>query len=269
MPARLDRAQATAALTRRLRPRRPGLLDIVSELHHFALITYAVPRERLAPLVPDRFEIVELTIGGEPRALVSAVPFVDVDFRFVRMPWLRLRFAQTNHRVYVRDRDSGEHAVWFFGTTLGSRWVHAARLLWSIPWHRARYRVDCDYDPVTARYRRFRYDIDCGWCAARIDLDDTGQPPPVVDGFETVEEMTLVLTHPVDGYFRRRDGVLGTYAVSHAVIAFHLARPRDLYFSLYERLGLLSPDEMQRPLSALIARRTEFHIHMPPRRLTP
>jgi hypothetical protein len=110
-----------------------GSLDIMSELQHFALINYAVPKERLEPHIPDRFEILELPIAGERRALLSAVPFVDVDFQFVGLPWFRFRFAQTNHRVYVRDRSNGEHVAWFFGTTLGSRWVHLPQLLWCIP----------------------------------------------------------------------------------------------------------------------------------------
>jgi hypothetical protein len=77
--------------------------------------------------------------------------------------------------------------------------------------------------------------------------------------------MTLVLTHPLEGYFYRRDGRIGTYSVSHEVIPMSLARPRDLYFSLYERMGILTADEMQRPTSVLVSRRTRFSIHMPPR----
>jgi hypothetical protein len=253
------------ALARRLQPRALGFIDIVSELHHFALINYAVPRERLAPYIPDRFEIVELPIGGQPRALLSVVPFIDVDFRFVRLPFVRFRFAQTNHRVYVRDRRSGEHVVWFFGTTLGSRWVHMAQLLWRIPWHHARYRIRCEFDEASQRYQHFQYDIASRWCSARIDVEDTGEPCPLLDGFGSTDEMTLVLTHPVEGYFHRRDGRVGTYQVSHPIIPTRVARPRDLYFSLYERLGILTRDEMQNPASVLITRRTEFSIHMPPR----
>jgi hypothetical protein len=261
----MNGAAAKLALERRLAPRALGWMDIVSELHHFALISYAVEKERLAPHIPERFEIVELPIAGERRALLSAVPFVDVDFRFARLPWARFRFAQTNHRVYVRDRESGEHVVWFFGTTLGSRWVHLAQLLWRIPWHHARYRIDCAFDEAAQRYSRFRYEIDSDWCSARIDLEDTGQPAPLVEGFATEEEMTLVLTQPLVGYFRRRDWRVGTYSVSHDLIPLRLARPRDLYFGLYERLGIMSRDEMQLPSSVLISRRTDFSIHMPPR----
>ena len=69
------------------------------------------------------------------------VPFWDYDFRFAHLaPFLTFQFGQTNHRVYITDRRTGEPAVWFFGTTLGSPVVTIPRLLWRLPWHMARYR---------------------------------------------------------------------------------------------------------------------------------
>ena len=135
-------------LEQRLIKRQPGWLDIRSDLRHFALINYAVPPERLAPHIPtDRFEIPTYDINGRQLALLSVVPFVDDDFCFYRLlPWFKFRFPQTNFRVYVIDRATGEPVVWFFGTTLGSRVVSLARALWRIPWHWATYAVDCEYD---------------------------------------------------------------------------------------------------------------------------
>lgn len=260
--------EAQRTLERRLAPRALGLIDIVSELRHFALITYAVPKERLAPHIPERFEITEFWIDGERRALLSVVPFLDADFHFQSVPWARCRFAQTNHRVYVTDRSTGEPAVWFFGTTLGSHVVHLARWIWRIPWHHARYVVDCDYDAERSRYRSFRYRIDSSWCSGRIDLEDTGQPMRLSDGFTSIEHMTLVLTHPIEGFFRRTDGRVGTYSVSHDVIPSTVAQPKDLYFALYERLGIMTPADMQHPHSVLVSPRTVFSIHMPPRAIS-
>ncbi|MFN7130959.1 MAG: DUF2071 domain-containing protein [Myxococcales bacterium] len=235
-------------------------------LRHFALITFAVPVERLLPFIPaDRFEVTTFEVGGEPRALLSAVPFLDTDFRFVRLaPFLRFEFAQTNHRVYVRDRRTGEPAVWFLGTTLGSRWVNVPRLLWRLPWHPARYRLDCAWDAAAGRYRTFRYAIDSAWCAGALALDDTGAPPPLLPGFTSHAEQQLVLTHPTAGFYRRLDGRLGSYSIWHDALPMTRAVPRETYFALYERLGLLSREEMRSPHSALIAREVEFDIHLPP-----
>lgn len=79
-----------------------------------------MPSERLRPFVHPRFDLDTIALYGRTRALRSAVPFEDEDFRAAASPSPRWRFGQTNYRLYVRDRQTGEHCVWFLGTTLGS-----------------------------------------------------------------------------------------------------------------------------------------------------
>lgn len=258
-----------AVLDRRVSDRQTGWLDIRSTLLHFALINYAVPIERLLPHIPqDRFEIARFEIGGRSCGLLSVVPFLDDDFHFSRLaPFAKFRFGQTNHRVYVIDRTTGEHVVWFFGTTLGSWLVHCARSLWRIPWYSAQYNFDCDFDPAEKRYRRYRFDVQSDWCSCEIELRHDGTPLTLLEGFESVDQMKLILTHPVRGFFHRLDGSLGTYSVWHREIPLTMARAEQLYFSLYERIGLLSRDEMMRPHSILVCPETLFEVHMPPHRI--
>jgi len=258
-----------ALLAHRLTPRRDGWLDVRSTLRHFALITYTLPVSRLARYIPtDRFAIATFDIGGERRAMLSAVPFLDVDFHFARLfPFLKFRFGQTNHRAYVVNKATGKPGVWFFGTTLGSPVVQIARTLWRIPWHRARYRIDCTYDATARRYDTYRYTIASDWCSARIAIEDTGAPIALTEGFAEMDAMRLILTHPVDGYFHRLDGALGTYSVRHDAMQGTIGRPTDLYFSLYDRLDLLTPDEMQRPHSIFLSPEIAFQILLPPKRL--
>ncbi|HUF38317.1 MAG TPA: DUF2071 domain-containing protein [Anaerolineales bacterium] len=255
-------------LTHRITDRNSGWLDVRSDLLHFALITYALPRERLRPHIPDRFEIQTFPIGGDHLALMSAVPFLDEDFSFYRIaPFIKIKFAQTNYRVYVVDRDTGEPCVWFFGTTLGSRVVNLARWLWRIPWHYARYDVDCEYEAGKRAYARYRFTVASEWAAATVQLQDTGAPAGLLPGFADMAEQTLVLTHPVKGFFYRTDGKLGSYSVWHEEIPLTVGRAVALYFSLYERLGLLTKEEMARPHSVLICPKTTFEVHLPPKAL--
>jgi hypothetical protein len=258
---------AKQILAERLARRKGGLLDVRSQLLHFALITYAVPKARLEPFIPkERFEIAEFEIDGSNMALLSVVPFWDRDFRFVNIaPFLNGRFGQTNHRIYVNDKQNGEPCVWFLGTTLGSYLVHAARWLWRIPWHRANYNVQCNYNAQRKAYDIYRYHIQSDWCAGEIEIEDTGMTAPLQKGFRDYDEMILLLTHPVTGYFYRLDGKMGTYSVWHEKIAFTLGKPIYLYFNLYEKLGILSRDEMQTPHSILICPKTEFDVYLPPR----
>ena len=103
-------SSARAILESRLQRSTGNLLNIRTDLQHFALINYALPKSRLEPHIPtDRFDIPEFTINGQPLAMLSAVPFVDADFRYSRLtPWLKFRFGQTNHRVYVIDKRTGQ-----------------------------------------------------------------------------------------------------------------------------------------------------------------
>jgi hypothetical protein len=247
-------------LQQRLHKRPSGRLDIRSDLLHFSLINYAVPKERLEPHIPtDRFEIASFAINGRQQAMLSVVPFIDADFNFYRLfPWLKFRFAQTNHRVYVIDKKTGEPVVWFFGTTLGSQVVHLARTLWRIPWHHGRYQINCQYDEESARYQTYAIQIKSAWCQSQIEIEDSGQPVQLTD------EERLILTHPVDGYFYRLDGRVGGYSIWHEIIPLTTAAPKNLYFSLYEDLNIMSREEMQQPHSIFICPRIAFDIYMPP-----
>lgn len=263
----MDANQCRELLARRCQPEPVGRWDVRSRLAHFALVNYALPMERLAPHIPeDRFEIAEFDIGGRRLAMMSAVPFLDLDFHFPRLaPFAKFRFAQTNYRVYVNDRRTGEPCVWFFGTTLGSRTVAIPRALWRLPWHFARYRVDCKHNAAVGRYDSFRISANSAWAPAEIELEDTGVAVAGSAGFSSPEEVALVLTHPVAGYFRRTDGQLGHYSIWHERMQLTVAHPLKLWFGLFERLKLLSREEMSRPHSVLLCPEVEFLIHLPPR----
>lgn len=242
-------------------------MDVVTGLEHFALINYSLPAARLRPHIPDRFEIQTFDIGGEELALMSAVPFVDAGFRFTLLPFLRLTFCQTNYRVYVIDKTTGEQVIWFFGTTLGSFTVHLARMFFRLPWYPARYKLDHDWDEEAGRYRRFDYQTKSKWGPSRITLRDTGEPIALVPGFDSFDSMMLTLTHPMDGYFSRLGGSMGTYSVSHELLPLTTAVAEDLYFGLFETLELLSAEEMMQPHSVFLCPKTEFRIYLPPRRV--
>jgi uncharacterized protein YqjF (DUF2071 family) len=262
-------ASYSEKLKNRLQGPRRSWLDVRSDLLHFALISYALPAERLRPLIPKRFEIPTFPIQGRQLALMSAVPFLDADFRFARLfPFLKFRFPQTNYRVYIVDRQTGEHGVWFFGTTLGSPVVELARALWRIPWYYARYDMACAYSPQAERYEHYRVEHHSAWADAVIEIEDTGEPMQLAPGFGSLAEQVLVLTHPVDGYYVRLDGRLGTYSVWHGTIPLTKGLPRHLYFSLYEELGLLSREEMQHPHSIYICPKTTFDVYLPPQKLS-
>ena len=120
-------------------------------------------------------------------------------------------------------------------------------------------------------YTRYQMQATSDWSDLRLNLQDSGASasyatdPPA--GFDTMDAFRMILTHPVDGAFRRLDGRLGGYSVWHKLIPLTQACVTDAYFGIFERLGLLTPAEMQHPLSALVCARTQFTVLLPPRRL--
>lgn len=256
-------------LNNRLETHNKNFMDAGTTLFHFALINYALPKSRLEKYIPsDKFDIPEFDINGHKMAMMSAVPFLDIDFHFINIcPFLKFKFGQTNYRVYVIDKKTGQHLVWFFGTTLGSHIVKIPRLLWKIPWHHAKYNINCKYSESEKRYLNYELSTESEWCDSNIVLEDTGLPIDICDGFSDYDTLKLILTHPVTGYFYRLDKQLGTYSIWHEEMKLTKGNARNLYFSLYERLGLLSAEEMQNPHSVFICPEIYFKINLPPKRI--
>lgn len=248
---------------------RVGWGDVVATLRHFAIVTYAIPPERLRPHVDARFDLETISSAeGKPLALVSMVPFEDQDFHFGFAPWLQFRFGQTNYRSYVIDRETGRRAVWFFGTTLDSWSVTIPRYWWKLPWHRGRIRFDCLYDTNAALYERYAMTTRGGWAPVELELADSGEPVSALTGFPSLEAGLVLLTHPLMGVYYRRDGRLGSYSIWHDRLKLTTGRCLKAKIDLFDSLGLVPFEEQARPHSVLMQRETEFTIYLPPKRLS-
>lgn len=239
-----------------------GPWDVTTSLLDFALVTYAVEPDALARHLPPGFEPDTFVLeDGRRVAFVSAVPFRDQDFRFGFAPFLRASMGQTNYRAYVRYQ--GQRAVWFFGTSLDSFWVWVPRSWWKLPWHPARMRFDTRWSDGACSH--YRLDTEGAWGGARLELTGTRTPMGCLDGFRDEEETALVLTHPLRGFYHRRDGGLGTYSVWHERLRLQRATVREARFQVFETLGLTTAES--EPHSVLVQHSTEFIIFLPPRPL--
>jgi hypothetical protein len=241
--------------------------DVEATLHNFAIVSYAVPLDRVRPHVHPAFELDSFTgPEGKPVVWVSMVPFEDQDFRFVAARWLKFRFGQTNYRTYVIDRSTGDRAVWFFGTTLDSWTVAIPRHAWKLPWHHGQIRFDCVYDPSVGRYLKYRMTTRADWGPVELELEDSGVPVAALQGFADLEAGLVALTHPLVGVYYRRDRELGTYRVWHERLNCTSGSVSQARIGLFDRLGLVPYEEQSRPHSVLIQHCTEFTIYLPPGR---
>lgn len=227
-------------------PRRePDWLTVESELVGLTVVTWAVNPARLAPHVPESFELEQ--IGG--KALISAVTFENRGFRPHWLP-LGLSLGQTNYRVYVRRE--GVRSVFFVGTAIDTPFVWVPRRLWRMPWRRGRYRfgpgeVSAEGEwAVTLRYT-------------------VGEPVAALPGFERLEDGLTVLTQPFIGYYRGSSGRIGRYTIWHAPYQARTAEVTEARFALLDVLDIVPLAEQSAVHSALYEARTLYHVHLPPR----
>ncbi|MET0771682.1 MAG: DUF2071 domain-containing protein [Candidatus Limnocylindrales bacterium] len=241
---------------------RPGPLAAMTTLEDIAIVTYDIDPGALATLLPPWIEPDVLTLAdGRRRALISAVSFRDVDFRFRLVPFVRLGMHQVNYRAYVRT--GGERAVWFLGSTLTSRSVGIPRRLWSMPWHRVDATLEATWDGTTCR--SWRSTVTGSWGGMDVEVTGTTEAMGRLDGMADERETAMLLTHPLIGYYRRLDGHVAGYRVWHEPMRptrGHAVRAR---FDVLEGPGLVTPGQV--PHSVLLERRSEFIVYLPPTRL--
>jgi Uncharacterized conserved protein (COG2071) len=238
---------------------RPRWHHAAAELDDFAIITYRVDPDRLAALLPPGVvaQVFPFDDGGRD-ALVSAVAFRDRDFHFRFCPPVGMSCGQINYRGYVRV--NGERGVWFFGNALDHPLVLVPRLLWQMPWHRARIRIGTEPG-------RWQLTATDPTGTSQCDLTVTEQPLGRLDGFTDTADTVRILTHPTDGWYRRRDGATGHYSIWHPVLAARVCAPTSARFTFLEELGLITADSA--PHSALTQPTIHFDVHTPPRRQRP
>jgi hypothetical protein len=245
-------------------------LTVETTLHHFAIVTYWVDPAALRKHLHPRFAPVCLAVGGRSaRSLVSVVTFFDRDFRFVACPWPRWSFGQTNYRAYVRDTETGEQAVWFFGTCLDSLSVWVPRYLWKLPWHRAQMTFDCRYDANARRYSTFAVTTHSAWSPGELTITDSGEAPAEIPGVANVEAGLVLLTHPLRGYFFRQDRALGSYAIWHSRTAPTRGQLQVATYPLLQKLDLVEEGDLGNIHSVLLQPTIDFTIYLPPFKVLP
>jgi hypothetical protein len=226
-----------------------------TELDDFAIVSYRVDPGLIARHLPADVvpEVLDFDDGGQG-ALVSAVVFRDRDFHFRFCPPASISCGQINYRAYVRAR--GKSGVWFFGTALDHPLVVVPRVLWRMPWHRARIRIGTQ----DGQWRLTAADAS-GASHCEVSLAD--QALGRLDGFKDASETVRALTHPTDGWYRRGDGGIGRYSIWHDVMAARPGSVTSARFTFLEELGLIT--SYSEPHSAVVQPTIHFDIHTPPR----
>lgn len=245
------------------RPKPKGI-DVLCGLKHFAIITYAVPSDRFRGIFPERFRLDTVEIDGQEMGLISVVPFIDVDFTSAVFPFPKFTMGQTNYRIYIIDTETGERCVWFLGTTLDSWTLAVPRYLWNLPWHAGKVNFDCTLNETSGLYDKYQMETASNWAEASVSLVQSESDQLDFPGFPDIESALVYLTHPLAGFYYRRDGKLGTYRVWHKELEVKPAKLESAKFKLLSDLSIVSESEQGSPYSVLIEPINEFTIYLPP-----
>ncbi|MQX52285.1 DUF2071 domain-containing protein [Alcanivorax sediminis] len=245
------------------RPKPQGI-DVLCRLKHFSIITYAVPSSRFKGIFPERFQLDAVEIDGQEMGLISVVPFIDVDFTSAVFPFPKFTMGQTNYRIYIIDTETGERCVWFLGTTLDSLTLVVPRYLWNLPWHSGKVKFDCAINEFSGLYDKYHMQTASRWAEATVSLIQSETDRFNFPGFPDAESALVYLTHPLAGFYYRRDGKLGTYRVWHKALEVRPAQLESANFKLLSKLGIVEESEQTSPYSVLIEPINEFTIYLPP-----
>ncbi|MBD0402966.1 DUF2071 domain-containing protein [Flammeovirga sp. EKP202] len=241
-----------------------GKLNVHTFLEHFSIISYKVELYKIAPFIPEPFELWTYENKGKTYALISAVTFKDKDFQFHNfIPQPKFSFYQTNFRTYIINKETNEHCAWFFGTNLGSITHLIPKHLWGMPWDQAKYT--CDFKFENEVYKNYSVSFHSATGRGLVDIVGSKDNMQLLEGFETLKQQLFILTHPVKGYYDKVGNQIGTYEIWHPEMLLKQGSSQNTYFEFFEKLGFLSKEEMQQPHSVLITPSIEFEVLLPPK----
>jgi uncharacterized protein YqjF (DUF2071 family) len=246
----------------RIPPDRPSTVrraEIVAPLFDLAMVSYAVPPDRVnAHLAPGCELQTRLDSDGKPWAFVSAVMFENRRTGPAQVPWLRFTFPQINYRTYVHCQ--GIEGAMFFAVALGSRMADLQRLVFRSPSYRAALRLDALHDPAEQRYQRYRFESTTPGLQVRAEIDDAGEVGAPGNMFASAAEMVTWLTMRPEGFYRQ----VGTAHTARMTVWHDPMQPRAgtlrvASFETLDRLGVVPFADQVRPFAVFLQPRIDFY----------
>jgi hypothetical protein len=237
------------------------LTTLSVEVRNFALITYAVPAERVRPRLPGPYTLETFHRNGQEQCLVSGTCFCNHDFRWSALPYPRLTFDEGTYRVYVTHR--GRRGVYFFRRFLSSPVA-------LVPQRVVDANVAVGVFDVETRFDDSGYGLyTC--CVQSGEAENSftvraGEVPPRKMPFASGDELAQHITYRTHGFFQTTAGLQGHMPVSHRRMAPWSGELVSARFDTWTQLGIVRAEEVSEPYSVLIEPAVNFLLH-PPRPL--
>lgn len=224
------------------------------KLRNLLYVIHAVPPERLQPLLPPgiSLDVRETPVG--PRAFLATVT-LEAGAAF---PYVLSGFRQVNYRIYVQhEREPG---VLYVRSWVSARAAAAVLNLAIATEHAA---VDIDIDDSQGPYTHFRVEARSG--DSRWSVEAQADANVDWSWFGGQSEAVHFLTHRLNGFAAgaHPKGGLSVIRVSHPPMDPVPARVNAAIADQWTNAGILSADDVQRPLIALIQPETQFDMNLP------
>ena len=104
----------------------------------------------------------------------------------------------------------------------------------------------------------------------RVRLARHRAPLDLLEGFASLDELRLILTHPVAGYYRRLDGTLGSYSIWHDAMTDDAGHtPSRCISAFMSGWACCRGPRCSSPIRFSSVPQIAFEIYLPPQRLGP
>lgn len=225
------------------------------KLRNLLFVIHAVPPERVAPLLPSGVELDLRDTGEGPRAFITTVT-VEAGAAF---PYVLTGFRQVNYRIYVRHDE--EPGVVFLRSWVSSRAAAAAMSLAIATEHAS---VELEIDDRPQPYGRYAVQARSG--DHHLEIEARADESAGFGPFDSREEAMTFFTHRLNGFSAgEHPRGLSVIRVSHPHMSPLPARVVSMRADQWTESGILTTEEVGRPLLALIQPEIQFDMNLPER----
>lgn len=226
------------------------------DVTNFVVITYSVPADRVMAHLPEHYELDTYEGLGGPRAFVSTTSFCNTDFRAALLPYPRHTFNESTYRTYVTKH--GDKGIYFFGRYLGTK------ASWAFQRPIARHTYKGDFQLAIENQEGTFPTYECNVTSSEGDTRFSvraSRRPQAKHPFESSYEFTQFLTYRLHGFYTNTGGFQGHMPVEHPRMDPVEGELLAGKFDLWNRLGIVHPDEIPIPHSVLVTKTVPFTLY--------
>jgi hypothetical protein len=258
-------------------PKKGGATMTTATLRDQLIVTYAVPPERVASLIPAGLTLDRLpSAEGDITAFVQVMCGLYQAARWSPLPeFVGDAFYQILYRVLVRRTVVGNQeqakperrpAVWILHTFASTTERHIARRLVDREVDFARIRLFVDGDPARNLYSSYRLRAETDNGPTYLSASFENVPQTVPAPFGSLADMTAFLTERNEQFFRLSvpGSAVGLIPLRHDPVTALSGTLTEARVAPFINARILSVEEAKAPQSVLLVPALTVHA-FPPR----